>query len=142
MDRAAFNRQLGIAINTDIWNGRRFELLPTYFHDDFIADYSPYAVRHGIGEIRESVERAHSTFEGFKETIRTVVADEYNVVLHFTISGRQVGAWGVVPATGKWVEHDEIVIMTVEDGRVRRQVGVVDNLRALRQLGVIPTPRG
>ena len=141
MGSAETNRILGLAINTNIWNGRRYELLHEYFHEDFVADYSPYAVRQGIDAIREMVERAHATFEGFKETVKTVVADDHNVVLHFTITGRQIGHWGAVPPTGRFTEHDEIVIMSVDEGRVRRQVGIVDNLLALRQLGVIPQPR-
>jgi len=140
MDRAAFNRELGFKINREIWNERRLERIPEYFAEDFVADYSPYAVRRGHDELRAMVERAHATFENFREDVKTVVADEHRVVVHFTIRGRQVGAWGPVPPTGKEVEHDEIVIMTVENGKVVHQIGIVDNLRALRQLGVIPTP--
>lgn len=141
MDRAAFNRELGLKINREIWNERRLERIPEYFAEDFVADYSPYAVRRGRDAVRTMVERAHATFENFREEVKTVVADESRVVIHFTIKGRQVGAWGVVQPTGKEVEHDEIVIMTIKNGRVVHQVGIVDNLRALRQLGIIPTPK-
>jgi steroid delta-isomerase-like uncharacterized protein len=141
MNRAAFNRELGLKINREIWNERRFEQIPEYFAEDFVADYSPYAVRRGRDAVRAMVERAHATFENFREEVKTVVADESRVVIHFTIKGRQVGAWGVVPPTGKEIEHDEIVIMTVENGKVIHQVGIVDNLRALRQLGIIPVPK-
>lgn len=141
MDRAAFNRELGLRINREIWNSRRFELIPECFAEDFIADYSPYVIHRGRDAVRGMVERAHATFEDFREEVKTVVADENAVVIHFTIKGRQVGAWGVVPPTGKEVAFDEIVIMTVENGRVVCQVGVVDNLRGLQQVGVIPSPK-
>ena len=137
-DRAAFNRELGLKINREIWNERRVERIPDYFAEEFVADYSPYGIRRGRDELRAMVERAHATFENFREDVKTVMADEHRVVIHFTISGRQVGAWGPVPATGRSVEHDEIVIMTIANGKVVHQVGIVDNLHALRQLGVIP----
>jgi predicted ester cyclase len=88
------------------------------------------------------VEAAHRTFEGFREEVHRVVADDEQVVLHFTISGRQVGAWGPIPATNRVVRYDEIVIMTVRDGKVCHQVGVADNLLALQQLGAVADPSG
>ena len=36
---------------------------------------------------------------------------------------------------------EEIVILQIRDGKVCRQRGIADNLNALRQLGVMPTPR-
>jgi hypothetical protein len=58
-----------------------------------------------------------------------------------TISGTQHGQWGPLPPTGKHVTFDEIVILQIRDGKVIGQRGIVDNLSALRQLGVVPTPR-
>jgi predicted ester cyclase len=137
-DRAAFNRELGLKINREIWNGRRFDKIPEYFAEDFVMDYSPSFVRRGRDQVREAVERSHAAFEGFREEVKTVVADDERVVLHFTIKGRHTGAWGPLPATGEEVAFDEIVIMTVCDGKVVHQVGVIDNLTGLRQVGVIP----
>ena len=48
---------------------------------------------------------------------------------------------GALPPTGKRVQFEEIVILQIRDGKVHRQRGIVDNLNALRQLGVVPTPR-
>jgi len=57
------------------------------------------------------------------------------------ISGTQRGQRGPLPSTGKRVQFEEIVILQIRDGKVRGQRGIVDNLNALRQLGVVPTPR-
>jgi predicted ester cyclase len=40
-----------------------------------------------------------------------------------------------VPATGRPVAFDEIVIMTVRDSKVVHQTGVIDNVTGLRQVG-------
>jgi predicted ester cyclase len=48
---------------------------------------------------------------------------------------------GSLPPTGRRVEFEEIVILQIRDGKVRKQRGIVDNLSALRQLGVVPSPR-
>jgi predicted ester cyclase len=114
---------------------------PEYFAEEFISDYSPHFVRHGRHHVQEAVERAHATFEGFREEIKTIVADDERVVIHFTVKGRHTGQWGPFPRTGKDVAFDEIVIMTVRDGKVVHQVGVIDNVTGLRQVGVMPAAR-
>lgn len=140
MSKAAFNRELGLRINREIWNECRFEKIAEYFAEGFVADYSPHFVREGRDRLEEAVRRAHATFEGFREEIETIVADDERVVIHFTIKGRHTGPWGPLPPTGKEVAFAEIVIMTVCDGKVVHQVGVIDNLTGLRQVGVLPAP--
>lgn len=66
----------------------------------------------------------------------------HSVVLHFSISGRQVRNWGPIPATNRPVRYDEIVIMQIRDMKVYRQVGVADNLLGLQQIGAIADPAG
>jgi hypothetical protein len=44
-DLAEPNTELGVAINKLIWNEPRFDLIPDFFTQDFVADYSPRAVR-------------------------------------------------------------------------------------------------
>ena len=135
---ASFNRELGLKINRDIWNGRQFDKIPEYFAEEFVSDYSPTFVRRGRHHIQAAVERSHAAFEGFREEIKTIVADDERVVVHFTIKGKHTGQWGPLPGTGKEVAFDEIVIMTVQDGKVIHQVGVIDNVSGLRQVGVMP----
>ena len=69
-----------------------------------------------------------------------MIAEGDKVVVRFTITGTQLGQWGPLPATGKPVRFEEIVILRFVDGKVAEQRGIPDNLAALRQLGVMPTP--
>ena len=138
---AAFNRELGLKINREIWNQRQFEKIPEYFAEEFVSDYPPHSIRQGWRQLQEAVERSHATFEGFREEVKHIVADDERVVIHFTIKGVHKGQWGPVPPTGKEVAFDEIVIMTVRNRKVVHQVGVIDNLTGLRQVGVLPSPK-
>jgi len=61
---AAFNRELGLKINREVWNGRQLDKIAEYFAEDFVADYSPAFVWRGQQHVREAVERAHATFAG------------------------------------------------------------------------------
>jgi predicted ester cyclase len=75
------------------------------------------------------VQRAYVAFPDFHEELEEMIAEGDMVVVRFTITGTQLGQWGPLPPTGKPVRFEEIVILRF-----------VDNLAALRQLGVMPTP--
>jgi len=70
-----------------------------------------------------------------------MIAEQDRVALHLRIVGTQLGAWGPLPATGRRLEFEEMNILTFDsEGRVIHQRGIVDNLAALRQAGVVPSP--
>ena len=124
-----------------VWNRRSLDRIPEFYAPDYVADYRPYApIREGHAAIRSMVERAWDAFPDYHEELHDLVAEGPLVVARFTISGTQSGRWGVLPPTGKRVRFEEIVILELRDGRVVRQRGIPDNLTALRQLGVFPTP--
>lgn len=137
-DQTAFNRELGLRINRHVWNLRDLDKIEEYFAEDFVMDYAPNFVRRGRDQLRSAVERSHAAFENFREEVRMVVADDERVAIHFTIKGRHTGQWGPLPPSGKEVAFDEIVIMTIHEGKVVHQTGVVDNVTGLRQVGILP----
>ena len=125
----------------EVWNTGRLDAIEELYAADYVADYRPYApLRHGHDAIKGMVERAHIAFPDFHEELEEMIAEGDKVVVRFTITGTQRGQWGPLPATGKPVRFEEIVILRFVDGKVAEQRGLPDNLAALRQLGVMPTP--
>jgi predicted ester cyclase len=126
----------------EVWNGRDCSVIPELYHEDFVADYQPYApLRHGHTGVRSMVEGAMAAFPDYHEELVRLCAEGDEVVVHLRISGTQLGNWGPLPPTGRRLVFEEMLWLTFdEDGRVARQRGIVDNLLALRQAGVIPTP--
>ena len=136
------NKQLLREITEQIWNQRRLDSIPKYYAEDYVVDYRPYSpMRHGHDEIRGMVERAWAAFPDYHEELHELIAEGDLIVARLTISGTQNGQWGILPPTGKRVEFDEILMLKIRDGKVVWQRGIADNLAALRQLGVIPTPK-
>jgi predicted ester cyclase len=86
------------------------------------------------------MRRAHVAFPDYHVELEEMVAEGDKVVVRFTITGTQLGQWGPLPPTGKRVRFEEIVFLRFVDGRVAELRGLPDNLAALRQLGVVPTP--
>lgn len=127
----------------EVWNTGRLDKLEELYSPDFVADYRPYApLRTGHEGIKDMVRRAWTTFPDYHEELEELVAEGDTVVARFTITGTQRGQWGPIPPTGKQLRFEEIVILRLVNGKVVGQRGLVDNLNALRQLGVVPTPPG
>ena len=125
-----------------VWNRRGLDRIPGFYALDFVADYRPYSpLREGHEGIRSMVEGAWTAFPDYHEELHDLIAEGDRVVAHLTISGTQQGQWGPLPPTGRSARFEEIVILQIRDGKVCRQRGIVDNLLALRQLGVVPSPR-
>jgi predicted ester cyclase len=135
------NKQIVREITEQIWNQRRLDVIPRFYAEDYVVDYRPYSpIRQGHEAIRGMVERAFATFPDYHEELLDLIAEGDTVVVRLTISGTQHGPWGAIPPTGKRVSIEEMLMLKFRDGKVVWQRGVVDNLGALRQLGVVPTP--
>ena len=125
----------------EVWNTGSLDRIEELYAPDFVADYRPYApLRHGHDAIKGMVQRAHAAFPDYHEELEEMIAEGDKVVVRFTITGTQLGQWGPLPPTCKPVRFAEIVILRFVDGKVVEQRGLPDNLAALRQLGVVPTP--
>ena len=140
-DAVERNKALVRELTEVVWNQRGLDRIPDFYGPDFVGDYRPYALRQGHEGIRASVAGAWTAFPDYHEEILELIGEGDRVVVHLAISGTQRGQWGPLSPTGKRVQFEEIVILQIRDGKVLRQRGIVDNLNALRQLGVVPTPR-
>lgn len=130
------NKRTLLMLNKVVWNSGDVSRIGDFIHDDFIADYRPQgSLQQGLEGAGKMVLAAHETFEDFHEEMHDVLAEGDRVVAHFTISGRQVGVWGGLPATGKQLRYEEMAIFHFKDGKIIYQRGIVDNLRALYQHG-------
>jgi GrpB-like predicted nucleotidyltransferase (UPF0157 family)/predicted ester cyclase len=141
--RCARHRAVVKRLFDELWNGRRLDVVGDLYSPAVVVDYRPYApLGHGPDSIRESVERAWSTFPDYHEEPLHVLVEGWRAAVHLRITGTQLGQWGPVAPTGKRLEFEEMLILEFDDqARVVHQRGIVDNLIALRQAGVIPTPQ-
>jgi steroid delta-isomerase-like uncharacterized protein len=142
-DRASRNKAVVQRLFDEVWNARRLDVIDELYAEDYVVDYRPYApLRTGRDAVREMVARAWETFPDYHEDLIAMVAEAERVAVHLRISGTQSGTWGPVPATGRHLEFDEMLILTFNDrGQVVHQRGIVDNPAGLRQAGAVSTDR-
>ena len=142
MNRAERNKRVVQRLFDEIWNGRNLDVIEELYSDSFVADYRPYApLRHGHDGVRTMVGGALAAFPDYHEQMLAVCAEGDTVAVHLRITGTHLGTWGPLAPTGRLLQFEEMLWLTFDErGLVTHQRGIVDNLLALRQTGVLPDP--
>lgn len=91
----------------------------------------PEGVKHVFATLHEAFPDLHISVED-------VIAEGDKVVARERITGTHRGDYMGLPATGKQVAYNEIVIARFADGRIIETWGVVDVLSLMKQLGAVP----
>ena len=87
------------------------------------------------------VERAHVAFPDYHEELEEMIAEGDKVVVRLTITGTQHGQWGTLASQRESRSASRRSSFCASSMvRSPNSEGIPDNLAALRQLGVVPTP--
>jgi steroid delta-isomerase-like uncharacterized protein len=96
----------------------------------------------GRGDIKARLAAVQEAFGDFKVAVNDLIAAGDKVVVHFSVSGTHRAAFAGIPATGRTIKVDGIIIHRLSDGRIVEDVAVRDTFGLMIQLGVIPPPGG
>ena len=72
-------------------------------------------------------------------TVNQMIAEGDRVAVYWTASGTNTQAGMGFPATGKKIRISGMTLFRFQDGKIREEWGVWDELSALRQAGLLPT---
>jgi predicted ester cyclase len=107
--------------------------------------WSPDAAVHMTGfdgtavdVVHEDVTRNVGAFTEVETAILDLLGDGDRVVLRWETSGRHVGPYGDIAATGKRITMRGIDILRVADGRIVECWSMWDGLDVYGQLGALP----
>ena len=116
------------------WNEGRPELLDQV--------YAPTYRNHFNGEtlamLKQSLLGTRAAFSGFTITIDDQIVEGDKGVTRWTARGVHTGEHLGIPATGRQVEITGINIGRFEDGKIVDEWSRGDDVKLLRQLGVLP----
>lgn len=93
-----------------------------------------------IEAIREDVLRYRGAFTDVASRIVDLVAQDDAVVLHWETTGRHVGPYGSVAATGREITMTGVDIFRLADGRIVSCHSLWDGLSVYEQMGVLSAP--
>jgi steroid delta-isomerase-like uncharacterized protein len=92
----------------------------------------------GAQKVKDVFARLHRAYPDLHVTIEDLVEEGDIVVSRNTVTGTHQGEYMGIPATGKSVTYNEVIIARFAGGRIAETWGVVDVLAQMRQLGAIP----
>lgn len=110
--------------------------------DELVADsvrsHSPFPGQApGREGFKQAFAQFRSAFSDIRITTHNLVAGEDRVVGHFSVRAVQSGDFMGIPATGKAVSYDEMVIVRFEAGKIVEHWSVADTLAMMQTLGVV-----
>jgi predicted ester cyclase len=92
------------------------------------------------GPTRRSFTAFRSAFPDWHMEVVELVAEGDTVVARFRCSGTNEGEFKGTPPTGRRMEVDEVYFLRVEDGEFAYFWSLEDDLKRMRQLGLIAPP--
>ena len=94
---------------------------------------------HGVDAIANYLERAFAGLPDFHMEIRSIVADDDHVFVHWQLNGTHTGPFNGLDPTGRAIAVDGMDHFELRDERVISNFVVFDQMQIARQLGVLPT---
>jgi steroid delta-isomerase-like uncharacterized protein len=95
---------------------------------------------HGAERLKTFIKDFLSGVSDLNETIDVIMADSDKVAYVLTMTGKQTGPMGDLPASGKKFNSVNIIVQRFENGKIAETWVSWDNLDFLRQLGFFPPP--
>jgi steroid delta-isomerase-like uncharacterized protein len=123
----------------DGFNAGDLNIVDTAFSADFV-DHSRPFLEPGRAGLRAFSQTIGQAFAHFRVTLDDMIADGDKVVVRGHATGRHVGEFMGIPATGRVFTLNLIDINRIEDGQLAERWAVQDDLGMLQQLGVIAQP--
>jgi steroid delta-isomerase-like uncharacterized protein len=129
------------ALSTAIesWNAGDLDgYLVLYDEDIRLHGYTPAPMTKA--EVRGFYEGVFAAFDGPKLEFHDVLWDGEQCAIRYTMSGRHVGDFMGVPATGTEIALPGITTLRFQGDRVIERHSQADMLGLLVQLGAVPAP--
>ena len=125
----------------EAWNARDLGSIDeTHAADCVHHDPSNPEPIRGLAAIRARLAEVQEAFPDLRMELHDLIAEGDRVVVRWTFTGTHRGTFGGIPATGRPVRVDGIIVHRLRDGRLVEDFLVRDSLAMLRQLGVISLP--
>ena len=123
-------KNFGAAINS----GKLYQFTDLMTRD--VKDHDPAPAQgKGVEGFIAFFTEFREAFPDLKVEVESMVADEEQVAIAYTVTGTHQGSFHGVAATGKKIKARGVQIARFEDGRIAERWGSSDELGILKQLG-------
>ena len=130
------NKAVAREVFEDVLSRGRFDVSLAIHTTDFVAHAGAKSV--GLEEDLRFSRGWRQAFPDLVVTVGQMVAEGDRVAVFWTARGTNSGAGNSLPATGKTIDVTGITIFRFEHERIAEEWNVMDELTAMRQLGLVP----
>jgi predicted ester cyclase len=109
---------------------------------DFVNHEAPPGHNQGPESMRALAGMLRTAFPDLRFTIEELITEGDLVAGRLTMRGTHEGPLMGMPPTGRSVEQAHMHFVRFQDGKAVEHWGVRDDVGMLRQLGLMPEPRG
>ena len=122
-------------------NGHNVAMLDSFCMPDFV-DHNPDPPHtgKGIDDIKANFTEFMTAYPDIHVTTKFMVVQGDTVVSYVTMSGTNTGPMMGMPATNKSFTLDGIDIVALKDGKAVERWGIFDNVKMMKDLGMMPEP--
>ncbi|MCH6257475.1 ester cyclase [Puniceicoccaceae bacterium K14] len=111
-------------------------VLKNIIHPDYRYQ-SPTESMRGLDDLMGFIVALRAAFPDLQIKIDDQIEEDESVVTKLTMNGTQKGEFLDLPATGKAVQLQGVVISRFEEGLIKEEWELLDQLALLQQLGVV-----
>jgi steroid delta-isomerase-like uncharacterized protein len=122
----------------EVWNRHDVDAVDRLFGPDFVDHYLSIPRTPDRDGFKEEIGFYLTAMPDTTVVVHDQIAEDDRVASRVTFRGTQTGAFGPVPPTGRTVEVTGTIILRITGGLVAERWGNIDDLGALRQLGLAP----
>lgn len=106
--------------------------------DKNVVSHSPLpGQKPGSVGLRDTMQLFHAAFPDLHAKAEDMIAEGDKVVGRFIVTGTHQGEFMGMPATGKKITYEEIVIVRFKNGKIVEHWAVADALTLMQQLGAV-----
>lgn len=132
----ATNKQLLTAINEEIWNQGKLDLIAKRYASNYVRHQAGYPAEPGGAEgLKQFIQILRIGFPDWNCTIEDMVAAGDKVVARYLCRGTHTAEWNGIPATGNSLKFTSTIIHQIADGKVVEDWADYDSLGWMQQLG-------
>ena len=120
----------------EVFNQGNLSVLEEIVHPDYCYE-SPTETMEGIADLKAFAQAFRSAFPDLHISIDDQIAEGEKVSTRISMTGTHRGDFLGLPATDRKVELQGVVLSRLEEGLIKNEWELLDQLALLQQLGIV-----
>jgi predicted ester cyclase len=129
------NRPIYLRFVSEVLNGGRLDEAHQYLSPDVFSHNGLPGQQPGLAGFIATLRKLRAAFPDLYANATHVISEGDQVVGRFEVRGTHRGEFMGIPATGREVLYEEIVIVRLAGGKIVEHWSVADGLSLMKQIG-------